>query len=197
MRTAEVKRKTAETDIEIRVDLDGDAEKSVIDSGIGFLDHMLTLLSRHAAVEMKVLCKGDTEVDDHHSTEDIGIALGKAMQDALGDKKGIRRYASIALPMDEALVLCALDLSGRSSFHMQVSFAAEKIGTFDTQLVKEFFLGLTRSCPMSLHFQKMAGENDHHVAEAMFKGFGRALAEAVAPDPRLNGAVPSSKGVLA
>ena len=196
MRTAEVKRKTAETDIEIRVDLDGDAEKSVIDSGIGFLDHMLTLLSRHAAVEMKVLCKGDTEVDDHHSTEDIGIALGKAMQDALGDKKGIRRYASIALPMDEALVLCALDISGRGGLYYDVPFETEKIGTFDTELVEEFMHAFAQNAGFTLHLQKLAGHNSHHISEAVFKGLGRALRQAVSEDPREADRIPSTKGVL-
>ena len=196
MRKAEITRKTAETNVECQLNLDGTG-KNEISTGVGFLNHMLTLFAVHGRFDLTIRCKGDTWVDDHHSVEDIGIVLGQCLTECLGNKAGIHRYGSMILPMDEALVLCALDLSGRSSFHMQVSFAAEKIGTFDTQLVKEFFLGLTRSCPMSLHFQKMAGENDHHVAEAMFKGFGRALAEAVAPDPRLNGAVPSSKGVLA
>ena len=196
MRTAEVKRKTAETDIEIRVDLDGDAEKTVIDSGIGFLDHMLTLLSRHAAVEMKVLCKGDTEVDDHHSTEDIGIALGKAMQDALGDKKGIRRYASIALPMDEALVMCALDISGRGGLYYNVPFETEKIGTFDTELVEEFMHAFAQNAGFTLHLQKLAGHNSHHISEAAFKGLGRALRQAVSEDPREADRIPSTKGGL-
>ena len=196
MRTAEVKRKTAETDIEIRVDLDGNAEKSVIDSGIGFLDHMLTLLSRHSAIEMKVLCKGDTEVDDHHSTEDIGIALGKAMQEALGDKKGIRRYASIALPMDEALVLCALDISGRGGLYYDVPFETEKIGTFDTELVEEFMHAFAQNAGFTLHLQKLAGRNSHHISEAVFKGLGRALRQAVSEDPREADRIPSTKGVL-
>lgn len=196
MRTAEVKRKTAETDIEIRVNLDGDAAKSVIDSGIGFLDHMLTLLSRHAAIEMTVLCKGDTEVDDHHSTEDIGIALGKAMQEALGDKKGIRRYASIALPMDEELVLCALDISGRGGLYYDVPFLTEKIGTFDTELVEEFMHAFAQNAGFTLHLQKLAGHSSHHISEAAFKGLGRALRQAISEDPREADRIPSTKGVL-
>ncbi|MBR3347520.1 MAG: imidazoleglycerol-phosphate dehydratase HisB [Solobacterium sp.] len=196
MRTAELKRKTAETDIEISVNLDGDSANSVIDSGVGFLDHMLTLLSRHGAMELKVLCKGDTQVDDHHSVEDIGIALGTAIREALGDKAGIRRYASIALPMDEALVLCALDISGRGGLYYEVPFLTEKIGTFDTELVEEFMHAFAQNAGFTLHLQKLAGRNSHHVAEACFKGLGRAMREAVSSDPREAGRIPSTKGVL-
>lgn len=196
MRTAELKRKTAETDIEINVNLDGDSANSVIDSGVGFLDHMLTLLSRHSAMELKVLCKGDTQVDDHHSVEDIGIALGTAIREALGDKAGIRRYASIALPMDEALVLCALDISGRGGLYYEVPFLTEKIGTFDTELVEEFMHAFAQNAGFTLHLQKLAGRNSHHVAEACFKGLGRAMREAVSNDPREAGRIPSTKGVL-
>ncbi|MBP3867660.1 MAG: imidazoleglycerol-phosphate dehydratase HisB [Solobacterium sp.] len=196
MRTAELKRKTAETDIEISVNLDGDSANSVIDSGVGFLDHMLTLLARHGAMELKVLCKGDTQVDDHHSVEDIGIALGTAIREALGDKAGIRRYASIALPMDEALVLCALDISGRGGLYYEVPFLTEKIGTFDTELVEEFMHAFAQNAGFTLHLQKLAGRNSHHVAEACFKGLGRAMREAVSSDPREAGRIPSTKGVL-
>ena len=196
MRTAELKRKTAETDIEISVNLDGDSANSAIDSGVGFLDHMLTLLARHGAMELKVLCKGDTQVDDHHSVEDIGIALGTAVREALGDKAGIRRYASIALPMDEALVLCALDISGRGGLYYEVPFLTEKIGTFDTELVEEFMHALAQNAGFTLHLQKLAGRNSHHVAEACFKGLGRAMREAVSSDPREAGRIPSTKGVL-
>jgi len=196
MRTAELKRKTAETDIEINVNLDGDSANSVIDSGVGFLDHMLTLLARHGAMELKVLCKGDTQVDDHHSVEDIGIALGTAIREALGDKAGIRRYASIALPMDEALVLCALDISGRGGLYYEVPFLTEKIGTFDTELVEEFMHAFAQNAGFTLHLQKLAGRNSHHVAEACFKGLGRAMREAVSSDPREAGRIPSTKGVL-
>ena len=196
MRTAELKRKTAETDIEISVNLDGDSANSVIDSGVGFLDHMLTLLARHGAMELKVLCKGDTQVDDHHSVEDIGIALGTAIREALGDKAGIRRYASIALPMDEALVLCALDISGRGGLYYEVPFLTEKIGTFDTELVEEFMHAFAQNAGFTLHLQKLAGRNSHHVAEACFKGLGRAMRESVSSDPREAGRIPSTKGVL-
>ena len=196
MRTAELKRKTAETDIEINVNLDGDSANSVIDSGVGFLDHMLTLLARHGAMELKVLCKGDTQVDDHHSVEDIGIALGTAIREALGDKAGIRRYASIALPMDEALVLCALDISGRGGLYYEVPFLTERIGTFDTELVEEFMHALAQNAGFTLHLQKLTGRNSHHVAEACFKGLGRAMREAVSSDPREAGRIPSTKGVL-
>lgn len=196
MRTAEVKRSTAETEIEVRVDLDGDPSRSVIDSGIGFLDHMLTLLSRHGAVQLNLVCRGDTQVDDHHSTEDIGIALGIAVKEALGDKTGIRRYASIALPMDEALVLAALDISGRGGLYYDVPFLTEKIGTFDTELVEEFMHAFAQNAGFTLHLQKLAGKNSHHVAEACFKGLGRALREAVSADPREEGRIPSTKGVL-
>ena len=196
MRTAELKRKTAETDIEISVNLDGDSANSVIDSGVGFLDHMLTLLARHGAMELKVLCKGDTQVDDHHSVEDIGIALGTAIREALGDKAGIRRYASITLPMDEALVLCALDISGRGGLYYEVPFLTEKIGTFDTELVEEFMHAFAQNAGFTLHLQKLAGRNSHHVAEACFKGLGRAMREAVSSDPREAGRIPSTKGVL-
>lgn len=195
-RVAEVSRKTAETDIRISVDLDGDSRKSVIDSGIGFLDHMLTLLARHSAVEMHISCKGDTQVDDHHSTEDIGIALGEAFQQALGDKKGIRRYASIALPMDEALVLAAIDVSGRGGLYYDVPFLTEKIGTFDTELVEEFMHSFAIHAGITLHLRRLAGSNSHHISEACFKGLGRALRSALSQDPRTGDEVPSTKGVL-
>ena len=196
MRTALIKRKTAETDVIVSVNLDADASSSLIDTGVGFLNHMLTLLSRHAAIELNVKCTGDTDVDDHHSVEDIGIALGEAMRQALGDKKGIRRYSSIALPMDEALVLCAVDLSGRGGLFYQVDFLSEKIGTFDTELVEEFMHALALNAGMTLHLQKLAGKNSHHVAEACFKGLGRCLREAIDQDPREAGKIPSTKGVL-
>ncbi|MBQ8092449.1 MAG: imidazoleglycerol-phosphate dehydratase HisB [Clostridia bacterium] len=196
MRKAEITRKTAETAITCSLCLDGSG-RNTIATGVGFLDHMLTLFAVHSRFDLDIACQGDTWVDDHHSVEDIGIVIGTCLTEALGNKAGICRYGSMWLPMDEALVLCALDLSGRCSLTMDVRFETEKIGTFDTQLIKEFFLGLTRACPMSLHFHELAGENSHHVAEAMFKGFGRALAQAASIDERLNGAVPSSKGVLA
>ncbi len=195
-RTAELKRTTAETDIFVSVDLDGDSETSEIDTGVGFLDHMLTLLSRHSGIAMTVTCSGDTNVDDHHSTEDIGIALGQVIREALGDKKGIRRYADVTLPMDEALVLAALDISGRGGLYYDVPFLTEKIGTFDTELVEEFMHSFALNAGITLHLRKLAGTNSHHVAEACFKGLGRALREAVSEDPRFADRIPSTKGVL-
>ena len=194
-RTAELKRTTAETDIYVSVDLDGNGETS-IESGIGFLDHMLVLLSRHSGISMTVTCNGDTEVDDHHSTEDIGIALGTVIKEALGDKKGIRRYGTMILPMDEALVIAALDISGRGGLYYDVPFLTEKIGTFDTELVEEFMHSFAMNAGITLHLRKLAGTNSHHVAEACFKGLGRALREAVSMDERFKDSVPSTKGVL-
>ena len=195
-RTAEVSRKTGETDIRIRLNLDGDPKNSEIDSGVGFLNHMLDLLARHGGMELHVFCRGDTDVDDHHSTEDIGIALGTAIAEALGERKGIRRYASLALPMDEALVLCALDISGRGGLYWDVKFPTEKIGTFDTELVQEFMNALAKNAGITLHLRMLAGTNSHHIAEACFKGFARALREAVSEDARFKNSVPSTKGVL-
>ncbi len=196
MRSREVKRKTAETDICLRLSLDGTG-RSEIDTGVGFLDHMLELFARHGRFDLCVACRGDTRVDDHHSVEDIGIALGGALLGALGEKRGIRRYGSALLPMDEALALVALDCSGRACLRFSVDFPSEKIGSFDTELVKEFFLGLVRAAGLTLHIRMLDGENSHHMAEAIFKGFGRALAEAVSLDPRLGEEIPSTKGVLA
>lgn len=194
-RTAELKRTTAETDIYVSVDLDGNGETSIA-SGIGFLDHMLVLLSRHSGISMTVTCNGDTEVDDHHSTEDIGIVLGTVIKEALGDKKGIRRYGTMILPMDEALVIAALDISGRGGLYYDVPFLTEKIGTFDTELVEEFMHSFAMNAGITLHLRKLAGTNSHHVAEACFKGLGRALREAVSMDERFKDSVPSTKGVL-
>lgn len=195
MRSAEIKRRTAETDIELTLELDGTG-KGTIQTGVGFLDHMLTLFARHGRFDLNVVCRGDYAVDDHHSVEDIGIVLGAALARALGDKGGIRRYGSMLLPMDEALVLCALDLSGRSCLRYQAQIPSQKIGTFDTELVEEFFLALTRAAGMTLHLRQMDGTNSHHIVEAMFKAFGRALREAVSEDARLGGEIPSTKGVL-
>ena len=195
MRSAEIKRTTSETDIELRLNLDGTGAGRIV-TGVGFLDHMLTLFARHARMDLDVVCKGDTMVDDHHSVEDIGICLGAAIAKAVGDKRGIRRYGSMLLPMDEALVLCALDLSGRSCLRYQAQIPSQKIGTFDTELVEEFFLGLTRAAGMTLHMRMMDGTNSHHIVEAMFKALGRALREAVAIDESLGGEIPSTKGVL-
>ena len=195
MRSAEIKRTTAETSIELMLNLDSTGTGR-IETGVGFMDHMLTLFARHARMDLNVVCKGDTVVDDHHSVEDIGICLGMAIAQAVGDKRGIKRYGSMLLPMDEALVLCALDLSGRSCLRYTAQIPSQKIGTFDTELVEEFFLGLTRSAGMTLHLRQMDGTNSHHIVEAMFKAFGRALREAVSIDESLNGEIPSTKGVL-
>ena len=195
MRSAQIKRTTAETAIELSLNLDGTGAGKIA-TGIGFMDHMLTLLARHARMDLSVTCKGDTWVDDHHSAEDIGICLGSAIAQTVGDKRGIRRYGSMLLPMDEALVLCALDLSGRSCLRYTAQIPAEKIGTFDTELVEEFFQALVRSAGMTLHIRQMDGTNSHHIVEAMFKAFGRALREAVSIDESLGGEIPSTKGVL-
>ncbi len=196
MRSAQIKRTTAETDIALTLELDGTG-RSEIKTGVGFLDHMLTLFARHGRFDLSVSCRGDTFVDDHHSVEDIGIALGEAFKEALGDKRGIVRYGSMMLPMDETLMLCAVDLSGRGMLRMKVDFPTEKIGTFDTELVKEFFIALARCAGATLHFQQLDGENSHHIAEAMFKAFGRAMREAVRIDEAFKDEIPSTKGVLA
>ena len=195
MRCAQIKRTTAETDIALELNLDGTG-KSEIKTGVGFLDHMLTLFARHGRFDLNVCCQGDTQVDDHHSVEDIGIALGEAFQKALAEKRGIVRYGSIMLPMDETLMLCAVDLSGRGMLRMKVQFPTEKIGTFDSELVKEFFLAFARCSGATLHFQQLDGENSHHIAEAMFKAFGRAMRQAVAIEEAYKDEIPSTKGVL-
>ena len=193
MRTSEITRNTAETKITLKLNLDGTG-KSQIDTGVGFLDHMLTLFAAHGKFDLTVICNGDTGVDDHHSVEDIGICLGQAFQQALGDKRGITRYGSFLLPMDEALILSAVDISGRSCLCYELEIPTEKIGTFDTELVEEFFLGFVRSCPMSLHLRQLAGKNAHHIVEGAFKALGRALKAAVALDG--SNEIPSTKGVL-
>ena len=174
MRTAEIVRNTAETDIALTLNLDGTG-KSSVNTGCGFLDHMLTLFAAHGRFDLTVVCRGDTQVDDHHSVEDIGICLGQAFSMALGDKRGITRYGSFLLPMDEALILSAVDISGRSCLCFGLEIPTEKIGTFDTELVEEFFLAFTRCCPMSLHFKQLAGRNSHHIVEGAFKSVARAL----------------------
>lgn len=195
MRTSEIIRKTAETDITLTLNLDGTG-KSEIDTGCGFLNHMLTLFAAHGRFDLTVFCRGDTDVDDHHTVEDIGICLGKAFSDALGDRRGITRYGSFLLPMDEALILTAVDISGRSCLGYQLEIPAQRIGTFDTELVEEFMLGFIRSCPMSLHIRKLAGTNSHHIVEGAFKSLARSLREAVAVDSACAGEIPSTKGVL-
>lgn len=193
MRTAEITRNTAETNISLKVNLDGTG-KTEVGTGVGFLNHMLTLFAAHGEFDLEVRCVGDTDVDDHHSVEDVGICLGQAFRQALGDKRGITRYGSFLLPMDEALILAAVDISGRSSLNDALEIPTEKIGSFDTELVEEFFLGFTRSCPMSLHLRKLAGTNSHHIVEGAFKAFGRAMKAAVALDG--TDKIPSTKGVL-
>lgn len=195
MRNAEIIRKTAETDITLSLELDGTG-KSEIDTGCGFLNHMLTLFSAHGRFDLKVICRGDTEVDDHHTVEDIGIALGQAFAKALDDKKGITRYGNMILPMDEALILCAVDLSGRDFLGYGLEIPTQKVGTFDTELTQEFFLGFVRNCPCALHFKQFSGVNSHHIIEGAFKAFGRAMKQAAAIDPALGNAVPSTKGLL-
>ena len=196
MRTAEINRTTAETAITLRLCLDGTGA-SQVQSGVGFLDHMLTLFAKHSRFDLTLTCSGDTKVDDHHSVEDIGIVLGQALCQALGDKRGIRRYGSCILPMDEALILCAADLSGRSCLRLQAQLPTEKVGTFDTELVEEFFQALTREARMNLHLRQLDGTNSHHIIEAMFKAMGRTLRQAVAIDPDCRDEIPSTKGVLA
>ena len=196
MRTAEINRTTAETAITLRLCLDGTGA-SQVQSGVGFLDHMLTLFAKHSRFDLTLTCSGDTQVDDHHSVEDIGIVLGQALCHALGDKRGIRRYGSCILPMDDALILCAVDLSGRSCLRLQAQIPTEKVGTFDTELVEEFFQALTREARMNLHLRQLDGTNSHHIIEAMFKALGRTLRQAVAIDPDCRDEIPSTKGVLA
>ena len=195
MRKAAVKRKTKETDVEVEVDLDG-AGRSSISTGIGFLDHMLDLLARHSRIDITVKAKGDTHIDDHHTAEDTGIALGQAVKQALGDMKGITRYADVHVPMDEALTRVALDISGRPFLVFKAEFVRDKVGTFDTELVQEWYQAFAMNAGITLHAETLYGTNDHHIAESCFKGLARALRAAVAIDPRANGAVPSTKGQL-
>ena len=193
MRTAEIIRRTAETDIMLTINLDGTG-KSTIATGVGFLDHMLTLFAAHGKFDLTVKCQGDTHVDDHHSVEDIGICLGKAFSEALGEKRGITRYGSFLLPMDEALIQTAVDISGRSFLGYGLEIPTEKIGSFDTELVEEFWLAFVRQCPMSLHIRQLAGKNAHHIVEGCFKSVARSLRIAVASDGTDD--IPSTKGVL-
>ncbi|MEE3362225.1 MAG: imidazoleglycerol-phosphate dehydratase HisB [Anaerovoracaceae bacterium] len=195
MRKSEIKRKTAETEIELTLCLDGRGTYD-IDTGVGFLDHMLELFARHGRFDLAVKCAGDTDVDFHHSVEDIGIVLGQAFKEALGDKKGIRRYGSMLLPMDEALVQVALDISGRACLNFSADIPTQKVGSFDTELVEEFMTAFSRELGLTLHIVQMAGVNSHHIIEAMFKGLARALAQAVSIDERFAGEIPSTKGVL-
>ena len=195
MRKSEINRKTAETDIKLSLCLDGSG-KADIDTGCGFLDHMLTLFAAHGRFDLDVKCHGDVKVDYHHSVEDIGICLGDAFKKAVGDCKGIKRYGKMLLPMDEALILCALDVSGRAYLAYGLDIPNEKIGDFDSELVEEFFLGFTRHAGVTLHLKQLDGRNSHHIAEGAFKAFARALSAAVEIDGRCADSVPSTKGVL-
>ena len=195
MRTSEIKRTTKETDIALSLSLDGTG-KSEIDTGVGFLDHMLTLFASHGGFDLSVMCRGDVRVDDHHSVEDIGICLGLALREALGDCRGITRYGSMLLPMDEALVQCVLDISGRACLVYRAEIPSEKVGTFDTELVEEFFTAVVRSAGLTLHIRQLDGTNSHHIIEAMFKAFGRALRTAVKIDESRKDEIPSTKGSL-
>ncbi len=195
MRTASMTRTTAETDITLTLCLDGSG-KAEICSGCGFLDHMLTLFAKHASFDLSVTCKGDTQVDDHHTVEDIGICLGQCLKEALGDRRGICRYGDITLPMDEALILSAIDLSGRGLLAYRLTPPTEKVGTFDTELVEEFFLAFVRKSEITLHLQQLAGTNSHHILEGAFKATARALSKACAIDASHALEIPSTKGVL-
>ena len=195
MRTSTITRRTAETDIRLVLDLDGSG-KSEIDTGCGFLNHMLTLFARHGRFDLTVKCVGDTDVDDHHTVEDIGICLGLAFAQALGDMGGIVRYGNTLLPMDEALILTAVDISGRAHLSYELNLPTANIGTFDTELVQEFWLGFVRKANVTLHFRQLAGDNSHHIVEGAFKSAARSLRAACAVDPTLNGEIPSTKGVL-
>jgi imidazoleglycerol-phosphate dehydratase len=187
-------RQTSETNISLRIDLDGDGASEIV-TGVGFFDHMLTHIARHGLLHLSIHAEGDLHIDDHHTVEDVGIALGQALKEAIGDKKGIKRYGEATVPMDEALVLCALDWSGRGLLVDNFEFSAPKIGTFDTDLVAEFFQAVAANAGITLHFEQRRGRNAHHIAEAAFKAFGRALDMAICRDERILG-VPSTKGIL-
>ncbi|WP_295582636.1 imidazoleglycerol-phosphate dehydratase HisB [uncultured Oscillibacter sp.] len=195
MRNATIRRQTRETDIALSLDLDGTG-KADIRTGCGFLDHMLELFARHGDFDLTVTCRGDTQVDGHHTVEDVGICLGQAFAQALGDKRGITRYGQFLLPMDETLVLCACDLSGRDYLGWAVDLPSPRVGSFDTELGKEFWLAFVRNCPASVHIRELAGENTHHILEAVFKGMGRTLKAAAALDEKHLGDIPSTKGTL-
>lgn len=195
MRTSQITRRTGETAVRLALNLDGSG-KGELQTGVGFLDHMLTLFARHGRFDLSVHCDGDTGVDDHHSVEDIGICLGQALRAALGERRGIRRYGDILLPMDEALILCAADLSGRAMLCAGLDIPSEKIGTFDTELCEEFLLAFVREAGITLHVRQLAGSNSHHIVEGVFKALGRVLRQAVSIDPDAAGEIPSTKGVL-
>ena len=195
MRNGYIQRKTAETDIDLKLELDGSG-KSKINTGCGFMDHMLTLFAAHGGFDLEVECRGDVQVDYHHSVEDIGICLGKAFDQALGERRGINRYGSMLLPMDEALVMCALDISGRSFLVYDLQIPTEKVGDFDTELVEEFLIAFTRQAGITLHIKKLSGANSHHIIEGAFKALARALAAATSVNEKKANDIPSTKGVL-
>ena len=195
MRTSDISRVTAETDIRLSLDIDGRGA-SDIDTGVGFLDHMLTLLARHARFDLSVHAKGDNYVDDHHTVEDVGIAFGQAFAKAVGDKRGIRRYGDCVLPMDEALILTAVDISGRDLLAYGLEIPTEKVGTFDTELVEEFWLGFVRNAGVTLHIRQLAGTNSHHIIEGTFKSAARSLRQAVSIEREYASEIPSTKGLL-
>lgn len=195
MRTYKSERKTAETDIKLELNIDGTG-KSEIATGCGFLDHMLTLFAKHARFDLTVICNGDTEVDYHHTTEDIGIVLGTALSECIGEAKGICRYGHIILPMDEALILCAVDLGGRACLNYKLEIPTEKVGDFDTELVEEFMMSFTRCAKLNLHLKQLDGTNSHHIIEGSFKAFARALKSAVSIDEKFKDEIPSTKGIL-
>ena len=195
MRTSQISRKTGETDIALTLNLDGFGS-SELETGVGFLEHMLTLFAKHGRFDLTVRCIGDTQVDDHHSVEDIGITLGLAFKAALGDRRGIRRYADILLPMDEALIQCAVDISGRAMLCCDLDIPTEKIGTFDTELAEEFLLAFVREAGITVHIRQLAGTNSHHIVEGVFKALARTLRRAVSIDPDAADEIPSTKGVL-
>lgn len=194
-RSADIERKTKETDIRIGLCMDGEGQANV-DTGVPFFDHMLTAFARHSLMDLDVQCMGDVEVDGHHTVEDVGIVLGQAIREALGDKRGITRFSDVSIVMDEALIMCAMDISGRGGLYWQMDVPVGAILTFDTQLAKEFFVAVAQNAEISLHFVELAGENAHHIIEAAFKAFGRALRAAVAIDPRTADVIPTTKGVL-
>lgn len=195
MRVSQVNRKTAETDIRLKLNIDGTGQSS-ISTGCGFLDHMLTLLSRHGHFDLTISCVGDTYVDDHHTVEDIGLCLGTAFAEAIGDMRGINRYGNIILPMDESLILCALDISGRSFLSYELQIPTKKVGSFDTQLIEEFFLAFIRRANVTLHIKQLSGSNSHHIIEGTFKSFARVLAQAAKINEAYKDEIPSTKGVL-
>ncbi|MCR5292867.1 MAG: imidazoleglycerol-phosphate dehydratase HisB [Eubacterium sp.] len=195
-RIAEISRKTGETDITIKINLDGKGDASSVDTGIGFFDHMLKSFAKHGFFDLEVAVKGDLYVDSHHTIEDTGIVLGKAIKKAVGDKAGIRRYGSFAMPMDETLVLCAVDLSGRPYYSSDIQLTVPRVGYFDTEMFKEFFYAVSYAAEMNLHFKQLSGENNHHIIEAAFKAFANALSASVQRDPRLGDELLSTKGAL-